>query len=119
MNTTETNSPLTPIQALHRCLEWFTMHQPAAVLPGTKLTAVQELQSVIVSEPTENAKFREVLEIVRRYALVGYGESASCRVIASEIQQVLPCNVMEIKNSMVNELKKILPNGQETENPTP
>lgn len=50
MNTTETNSPLTPIQALHRCLEWFTMHQPTAVLPGTKLPAVQELNNVLVME---------------------------------------------------------------------
>lgn len=103
MNTTETNSPLTPIQALHRCLEWFTLHHPTAVLPGTKLAVVQELQSVIVAEelrnePTENAKLREVIEIARRYALVEYGESAACRVIASEIQKVLPLHGKETQN---------------------
>ena len=54
MNTTETNSPLTPIQALNRCLEWFTRHQPTAVLPGTKLNAIQELQNVIVAEELRN-----------------------------------------------------------------
>ncbi len=101
--TTETNSPLTPIQALHRCLEWFTLHQPAAVLPGTKLPAVQELRNVIVVEEltqlpdgvdkylqTENAKLKEVLEIARRYATIEYAESAACRIIASEIQKAFP-----------------------------
>jgi len=168
MNTTETNSPLTPIQALQRCLEWFTRHQPTAVLPGTKLNAIQELQNVIVAEElrnetphpenyaltlekikacvelegiagdalrgmvdlwykleikngaseaealqttldkfaaktfemarnikTENSQLREVLEIARRYALVEYGESAACRIIASETQKVFPANGKE------------------------
>jgi hypothetical protein len=54
MNTTETNSPLTPIQALNRCLEWFTLHHPTAVLPGTKLTAIEELRNVIVAEELRN-----------------------------------------------------------------
>lgn len=115
MNTTETNSPLTPIQALHRCLEWFTLHQPTAVLPGTKLEAVHELRNVIgffvyvdglcadgagIIEKlqTENAKLREVLETVRRYANTEYGESAACRIIASEIQKVFPSNGKETQN---------------------
>lgn len=196
--TTETNSPLTPIQALHRCLEWFTLHHPTAVLPGTKLTAMQELQSVIVAEElrnepprhenytltlddikgcvafkgfagdamrgmidlwykieikngaseadalqatldkfaskllemakseenkdlgiefldslcdnaagliewqqTENAKLLEVLEIARRYANTEYGESAACRVIASEIQKVFPAHGQEAQNPTI------------------
>jgi len=49
MNTTETNNILTPIQALKRCHEWFALHQPTAVLPGTKLPAVQELQDIIAN----------------------------------------------------------------------
>lgn len=44
---------------------------------------IEKLQS-------ENAKLKEVLEIARRYAKVEYSTSASCRVIASEIQQVFP-----------------------------
>lgn len=52
--TTETNSPLTPTQALNRCLEWFTLHHPTAVLPGTKLTAIEELRNVIVAEELRN-----------------------------------------------------------------
>jgi hypothetical protein len=111
MNTTETNSPLTPIQALNRCLEWFTLHHPTAVLPGTKLPAVQELRNVLVMEEltqftdgveeylqTENAKLKEVLEIARRYATIEYGESAACRVIASEIQKVFPDNGQKTEN---------------------
>ena len=47
----QTNNPLTKDQALNRCLEWFTHHQPTAVLPGTKGTAVSELQNVLAMEP--------------------------------------------------------------------
>ena len=39
---------------------------------------------------TENIKLREVLETARRYAIVEYRTSASCRIIASEIQQAFP-----------------------------
>ena len=45
---------------------------------------------IIEKLQSENAKLKEVLEIARRYAVVEYGESASCRVIASEIQQAFP-----------------------------
>lgn len=45
---------------------------------------------IIEKLQTENVKLRELLEIVRRYAIIGYAESASCRIIASEIQQVFP-----------------------------
>jgi len=38
----------------------------------------------------ELARLKDLLEIVRRYAVIEYGESASCRVIASEIQQAFP-----------------------------
>ena len=112
--TTETNSPLTPIQALNRCLEWFTLHHPTAVLPGTKLTAVQELSNVIVVEEltqlpdgvdkylqAENAKLKEALEIARRYATIEYSESAACRVIASEIQKAFPVHGKEAENPAI------------------
>jgi len=44
---------------------------------------IEKLQS-------ENVKLKEVLEIARRYAIIEYGESSACRVIASEIQQAFP-----------------------------
>ena len=91
------------------------MHHPTAVLPGTKLEAVHELRNVIgffvyvdglcadgagIIEKlqTENAKLLEVLEIARRYANTEYGESAACRVIASEIQKVFPAHGQEAQN---------------------
>lgn len=46
---------------------------------------IEKLQS-------ENAKLKEVIEIVRRYAVIEYGESASCRIIASEIQKATDNN---------------------------
>ncbi len=38
----------------------------------------------------ENKRLLDLIEIVRRYAAVEYSESVSCRVIASEIQQIIP-----------------------------
>lgn len=65
---------------------WTEIMQPTEIAeslgtkPGTK-TSDNELQS-------ENKKLREVLETIRQYANIEYSTSASCRVIASEIQQV-------------------------------
>ncbi len=57
-------------------------HTPKALFLKMKKSR-NELQA-------ENDKLREVLEIVRKYAIIEYGESASCRIIASEIQQAFP-----------------------------
>ena len=72
---------------------------------------MQELRNVIVVEEltqltdgvdkylqTENAKLKEVLEIARRHAIAEYGESAACRVIASEIQKAFPVHGKEAEN---------------------
>ncbi len=57
----KTNNPPTKEQALNRCLEWFTLHQPTAVLPGTKGTAVSELQNVLAMDQP----FKLSLQIIK------------------------------------------------------
>lgn len=57
---------------------------------ATRKAGISTAAEIIENLQAENAKLRGVLEIARRYAVVEYGQSASCRIIASEIQQVFP-----------------------------
>lgn len=61
--------------------EWALIQVDPLCNDGANL--IEKLQS-------ENAKLKELIEIARRYAIVEYGVSASCRIIASEIQQAFP-----------------------------
>lgn len=54
---------------------------------------------VVEKLQAENEKLRQVLGIVRRYASVEYGQSASCRMIVSEIQHAFPTpSILTISN---------------------
>lgn len=53
-----------------------------------KLELPQEIETL----KSENAKLRELIDIVRKYAIIEYADSASCRMIASEIQKAFPCS---------------------------
>lgn len=123
--TTETNSPLTPIQALNRCLEWFTLQHPTAVLPGTKLTAVQELRNVIVAEELRNDPGQYTLTLEKIKACVAIPGLAG-DTLRGRIDLWYK---IEIKNgaseaeALQTTLKKLaakaleIANGQKTENP--
>jgi len=74
---------------------------PAAKYPKVKITMTPEHYAATevnrsgmvrraLDGMAELARLKDLLEIVRRYAVIEYGESASCRVIASEIQQAFP-----------------------------
>lgn len=116
MNTTETNSPLTPIQALNRCLEWFTQHHPIAVLPGTKLPAVHELRNVIVLEEltqlldtTEiDSRFADAVELLRRWVEIINAKPGENKA-----------GILAAVESLLNTSSRfIIEHGQKTENPT-
>ena len=65
----------------HEIFEWMDSYATYAIMEKDI-----EIQSV----KRENEKLRELIEICRRYASIEYAQSASCRVIYSEIQQVFP-----------------------------
>ncbi len=123
--TTETNSPLTPIQALNRCLEWFILHHSTAVLPGTKLPAVQELRNVIVAEELRNDPGQYTLTLDKIKACVEFPG-----VTGDDLRGMVDCwHKIEIKNgaseaeALLTTLYKLaaktlgIANGQKTENP--
>lgn len=116
MNTTTETNILTPIQALHRCLEWFTLNHPAAVLPGTKLTAVQELNNVLVMEEltqlldtTEtDSRLADAVELLRRWVEIINAKSGENKA-----------GILAAVESLLNTSSRfIIEHGENTENPT-
>jgi len=65
-------------------------HDVESVLRKVFNSAADHSKIEVENLRLENERLKNLLAIVKKYAIVEYGESAACRIIASEIQKEFP-----------------------------